>query len=430
MANPHPTPRLENLRSPWQPGTSGNPAGYSQGRRISDAIEGLIDELGLQREFATAAIAMVLGKKHLLKQKVTDPETGKDVWVEHKPDLAWFKMIVQRIEPVPQQMDPVTRLRAILQDIDREELAAQEEQDKAAESAGPSPSGPGEWKETVQSASTLLQDVPAHVGGGQVALQAAQADLPAGDPGSTLAVERPFCQRGAPILHGLLELFNPARHAVRFMAFVDAQLAGLFTGNIRGFAAGIIRVRPGLAGGLGRALAEIAVVACLLLFHQAVVLDDQRAGGHVVQAGAVAADEQHGSQVVRQQRLEPLQGLDIEVTGQLIADQPAGDLVAGEVVAGQAGAHPGTLVTRSTFPELYPVLAPERPPDGKPAPTSKFLAATLSVVLLQPVAVGLLNLLRPPSKVRAQAPSVTPEPALVNHALTSVLPEPPPVSAQ
>ena len=72
MANPHPTPRLENLRPPWQPGTSGNPAGYSQGRRISDAMEGLIDELGLQREFGTAAIAMALGKKHLLKQKVTD----------------------------------------------------------------------------------------------------------------------------------------------------------------------------------------------------------------------------------------------------------------------------------------------------------------------------------------------------------------------
>ncbi len=120
------------------------------------------------------------------------------------------------------------------------------------------------------------------------------------------------------------------------MAFVDAQLAGLFTGNIRGFAAGIIRVRPRLAGGLGRALAEIAVVACLLLFHQAVVLDDQRADGHVVQAGAVAADEQQGSQVVHQQRLEPLQGLDIQVMGQLIPDQPAGDLVAGEVVAGQA----------------------------------------------------------------------------------------------
>ena len=73
--------------------------------------------------------------------------------------------------------------------------------------------------------------------------------------------------------------------------------------------------------------------------------------------------------VVRQQRLEPLQGLDIQVMGQLIADQPAGDLVAGEVAAGQAGAHPRTLVTGSTFPMLYPVLAPERPPDGKSAPT-------------------------------------------------------------
>ncbi len=415
MANPHPTPRLENLRQPWQPGTSGNPAGYSQGRRISDAMEGLIDELGLQREFGTAAIAMALGKKHLLKQKVTDPETGEVVWVEQKPDLAWFKMIVQRIEPVAQQIDPVTRLRAILQDLERQ-LAAQEEQDKAAESAGPSPSGPGEWKETVESASLLSHDVPAHAGSGQVTLKAAQADLPAGDPGTTLAVERPSGQRSVPIPSALLELFNPARHAVRLQAFVDAQLAGLFTGNIRGFAAGIIRVRPRLAGGLGRTLAEIAVVACLLLFHQAVVLDNQRAGGHVVQAGAVAADEQHGSQVVRQQRLEPLQGLDIQVMGQLIADQPAGDLVAGEVVAGQAGAQPRTLVTRSRFPELYPVLAPERPPDGKPVPTSKFLAATHSVVLLQPVAVGLLNLLRPPSKVRAQAPSVTPEPALVNHA--------------
>ncbi len=371
MANPHPTPRPENLRQPWQPGTSGNPAGYSQGRRISDAIEGLIDELGLQREFGTAAIAMALGKKHLLKQKVTDPETGKDVWVEQKPDLAWFQMIVQRIELPAQQMDAVTRLRAILQDLDREELAAQEEQDKAAESAGPSPSGPGEWKETVQSASMLLQDVPAHAGSGQVALKAAQADLPAGDSGTTLAVERPSAQRSVPIPTALLELFNPARHAVRLIAFVDAELAGLFTGNICGFTAGIIRVRPRLAGGLGRTLAEIAVVACFLLFHQAVVLDNQRAGGHVVQAGAGAADEQHSSLVVRQQRLEPLQGLDIQVMGQLIADQPVGDLVAGEVVAGQAGAYPATLVTRSTFPELYPVLAPERPPDGKPAPTSK-----------------------------------------------------------
>ena len=451
---------------------------------------------------------MALGHKHMLRQLVKDPVTGVDVWVEHQPDLAWFKMIVPqpRIEPAAQQPDAVTRLRTILQNIDRKEREAAD-QGKAAESPERSQSDPCHVNEQAESTGAFqdvpaqagsghnslatrhsplatFQDVPAHAGSGQVALKAAQADLPAGDPGTTLAVERPFCQRSAPILHGLLELFNPARHAVRLKAFVDAQLAGLFTGNIRGFAAGIIRVWPRLAGGLGRALAEVAVVACFLLFHQAVVVDNQRAGGHVVQAGAVAADEQHGSQVVRQQRLEPLQGLDIQVVGRLIPDQPAGDLVAGEVVAGQAGAHPGTLVTRSTFPELYSVLAPERPPDGKPAPTvvagqagahprtlvarstfpmlypvlaperppdgkpaptvvagqagahpgtlvtrstfpelypvlaperppdgkpaPTFLAATLSVVLLQPVAVGLLNLLRPPSKVRVK-PRVLPQ---------------------
>ena len=161
----------------------------------------MIDELDLERLFAATAIAMALGHKHTLKQLVKDPVTGVDVWVEHKPDLKWFKMIVPqpRIEPAAQQMDPVTRLRTILQNIDRKELAAQEEQDKAAESAGPSPSGPGEWKETVQSASTLLQDVPAHAGSGQVALQAAQADLAAGDPVTTSAVERPSGQRSVPI---------------------------------------------------------------------------------------------------------------------------------------------------------------------------------------------------------------------------------------
>ena len=58
MANPRPTPKPENLRPPWPPGTSGNPAGYSRGRRISDAIERLIEEMALDREFGATAIAM------------------------------------------------------------------------------------------------------------------------------------------------------------------------------------------------------------------------------------------------------------------------------------------------------------------------------------------------------------------------------------
>ena len=88
MANPHPTPKLENIRPPWPPGTSGNPAGYSRGRRISDAIERQIDEMAPDREFGATAIAMALGKKYMLKHKVKDPETGEDIWVEHKETVA------------------------------------------------------------------------------------------------------------------------------------------------------------------------------------------------------------------------------------------------------------------------------------------------------------------------------------------------------
>ena len=95
MANPHPTPKPENLR-PWPPGTSGNPAGYSRGRRIGDAIERQIDEKGLDREFGATAIAMALGKKYMLKRKVKDPETGEEIWFEHKPEIAWFNMILER----------------------------------------------------------------------------------------------------------------------------------------------------------------------------------------------------------------------------------------------------------------------------------------------------------------------------------------------
>ncbi len=38
MANRRPTPQPSNFGQSWPPGMSGNPAGYSHGRRISDAI--------------------------------------------------------------------------------------------------------------------------------------------------------------------------------------------------------------------------------------------------------------------------------------------------------------------------------------------------------------------------------------------------------
>ena len=80
MANPRPTPKPENLRPPWPPGTSGNAAGYSRGRRISDAIERLIEEMALDREFGATAIAMALGKKY---RKSGVSPSGNPVSVHH-----------------------------------------------------------------------------------------------------------------------------------------------------------------------------------------------------------------------------------------------------------------------------------------------------------------------------------------------------------
>jgi len=134
MANPHPTPKSENLRPPWPPGISGNPAGHSRGRRISDAIERQIDEKGLDREFGATAIAMALGKKYMLKRKVKDPETGEEIWFEHKPDIAWFNMILERIEPVAMQTDDSAVLEA-LEDDDDSELPARVDQSKASGSS-------------------------------------------------------------------------------------------------------------------------------------------------------------------------------------------------------------------------------------------------------------------------------------------------------
>ena len=48
------------------------------------------------------------------------------------------------------------------------------------------------------------------------------------------------------------------------------------------------------------------------------------------------------------------------------------DLVSVEVAAQQVAARtPQTSLTRCTFPVLYPVLAPERGPNGEPTPDAE-----------------------------------------------------------
>ena len=46
MANPRPTPKPANLRPPWPPGTSGNPAGYSRGRPLRE-LKMIVGSLGI-----------------------------------------------------------------------------------------------------------------------------------------------------------------------------------------------------------------------------------------------------------------------------------------------------------------------------------------------------------------------------------------------
>ncbi len=315
MANP--APKLENLRPPWPKGTSGNPAGYSRGRRISDVIKRQIDELGLTEEFAASAIAVALGYKQILKKNVQDPETGKDIWIELKPDLAWFKLILKTIEPAAQKPDDMGVLNALRAEYER---ARRAEAEKGNVSVVPERwwCDPVHRDEKVELAGKPFQGATAPAGSGQVAPEAPQPLPRAADPGTNLAVKRRFDLRRVPILCGILALFHPARHAVPFLAFLETQLAGLFTGGVRRFLPGNIRIRPRLGRGLSGVLAAIAVVA----FFQ--------------------------------------------VNGQLLPDQLPPNPAAVEVAIGQADHHPQTLLARPTLSVLAPVLAPKAAPDGLP----------------------------------------------------------------
>ena len=52
--DPRPVPRPGNLRPPWRPGQSGNPAGYSRARRRRDALLRLLDGGSAEDELAEA----------------------------------------------------------------------------------------------------------------------------------------------------------------------------------------------------------------------------------------------------------------------------------------------------------------------------------------------------------------------------------------
>ncbi len=220
-------------------------------------------------------------------------------------------MVQERLEPPAGKPNNMAVLEALAALDDDEDFPPPMEKCMAADCPlkpwGESRKGSG----TLSQPTPLCQCDPASVAGGQAALEVPQALSRAGD----------------------LERFHPARYVVQLLAFLEAQLAGPFT-----------------AGRLRGALAQMAIVAALLLVHQAVVHDHQRAGGHVVSQGTVVADEH--------------QSPGVQVVGRLAFDQLPCDPVAVEVAARHAGAQSRIVSIRPTFPVLFPVLAPERPPDG------------------------------------------------------------------
>jgi len=248
-----------------------------------------MDELQLDGKFADVAIAMAIGDKQMLKHKSRDPESGKEIWAEYEPSIAWFKMVQERLEPPAGKPNNMAVLEAMEALDEAGEWPTPFEKCKAAEC--PLKLGSESWRrnQNIESAGTLCQGDPASVAGGQAAVEVPQALSRAGD----------------------LERFHPARYVVQLLAFLEAQLAGLFTG-----------------GRLRGALAQMAIVAALLLLHQAVVLDHQRAGGHVVPQGTVAAYEH--------------QAPEVQVMGRLAFDQLPCDPVAVEVAA----RHPGPASDR------------------------------------------------------------------------------------
>jgi len=76
MANPNPTPRLENLR-PWKPGQSGNSAGHSKARRMAAELQKHLESTGDLQEIIEALVREAKGGSFQHIKEVFDRIDGK-----------------------------------------------------------------------------------------------------------------------------------------------------------------------------------------------------------------------------------------------------------------------------------------------------------------------------------------------------------------
>jgi hypothetical protein len=76
VANP------ENLNPPWPKGQSGNPAGYSAGRRLADKLNKALEAEGLSDAVIRVFLGAALGDKRLLR--------------DNTPQFPFFKELLDR----------------------------------------------------------------------------------------------------------------------------------------------------------------------------------------------------------------------------------------------------------------------------------------------------------------------------------------------
>ena len=78
-----------NIEQQFRPGQTGNPEGYSRGRRITDALHRALNKRGLLDDIATTMIAMALG------QKIAN----------RTPDLMWLREVRDMVDGSPRLRD-------------------------------------------------------------------------------------------------------------------------------------------------------------------------------------------------------------------------------------------------------------------------------------------------------------------------------------
>lgn len=84
-----------NLRPPWQPGESGNPAGYSRGRRAIDDLLELIHEKNADRALSVKWLQLMLEGDFRYFKEYLERRDGQSGGAPEKIDLEFVASVMK-----------------------------------------------------------------------------------------------------------------------------------------------------------------------------------------------------------------------------------------------------------------------------------------------------------------------------------------------